>query len=85
MDPIIISEEFKQTIAHFIKNSETNHVGHIIADMGEQGFIDGEFGNLIFGEDPHNPDYNVNMDLEVIDAVEDEIKKQLLVKYNKIN
>lgn len=85
MEPIIISEDFKQVIAHFIKNSDSNRVDHIIADMGEQGFIDGEFGHLIFGSDPKQPEYNIDMDLQVLDAVEDEIKKQLLVKYNETN
>lgn len=85
MDQIIISEDFKQVIAHFIKNSDTNHVDHIIADMGEQGFIDGEFGHLIFGTNLDYPEYDIDMDLQVLDAVEDEIKKQLLIKYNETN
>ena len=85
MDPIIISDDFKQTIAHFIEQSETNHVDLILTDLVESGYVDGEFGHLIFSEDKDTPGYNVQTDLVVLDAIEDEIKRQLLVKYNNQN
>lgn len=86
MSQIPISEEFKETIAYFIEKSETNRVDHILRHMIESGYIDEEYGHLIFaGDIDGHPEYDVHTDLIVIDAIEDEIKRQLLEKFDKIN
>jgi hypothetical protein len=85
MNPIIITEDFKETIAYFIEKSENTRVDHILRDMIEGGYIDDEFGHLIFAGDSDTTEYNIETDLVVLDAVEDEIKRQLLIKYNEQN
>ena len=85
MSPINISEDFKEVISHFVESSETRRADHILSKMVEQGFVDGEYGHLIFSGDDDYPEYNSHVDIEVLDAIEDEIKKQLLVKYNNEN
>jgi hypothetical protein len=85
MDPIIITEDFKETIAYFIEKSETTRVDHILRKMVEGGYVDDQFGHLIFAGDSEVSEYNIEIDLVVLDAIEDEIKRQLLVKYNNQN
>lgn len=82
METIIISEDFKEAIANLVEQSESSRADHILRDMVESGCVDDEFGHLIFGEEEQ---YNVQADLEVLDAIEDEIKLQLLKKYNNQN
>lgn len=78
---IEITEEFKATIEHFIARSETDKVNHILSALVEGGYVDDEFGHLIYIE-PDNA-YNPEMDNIVLDAVENEIKKQLLKKFDR--
>ena len=85
MNQISISDEFKETIAYLIERSETSRVDHILRNMIEEGYIDDEYGHLIFAGDDEVSEYDVQVDLEVIDAVEDEIKRQLLEKFDKTN
>jgi len=48
-------------------------------ELMELGLIDGEYEHLIFSEET----YNAEMDQLVADAIEDEVKRQLLLKYNE--
>lgn len=80
---IEITEEFKATIKYFIKRSETSRVDHIVRELIEQCVIDEEFGYLIYLETENgNYEYNPDMDERVLSAVENEIKAQLLTKYD---
>lgn len=85
MEPVIITDDFKETIAYFIEHSESNRVDYILREMVEKGYIDDEYGHIIFAGDSETPEYDVQTDLIVLDAIEDEIKRQLLVKYNNQN
>lgn len=85
MTPISITDSFKETIAYFVENSESNRVDHILTEMIESGQIDKEYGHIIFAGDSEIEEYNIEVDLIVLDAIEDEIKRQLLVKYNNQN
>lgn len=80
MTPINLTEEFKEIIAQFVNKCDTRRVDHILYSIINQGWIDEEYAHLIFSEDG---EYNSKMDLIVLDAVEDEIKRQLLIKYNE--
>jgi len=79
---INISDEFKNTIKYFIEHSETKKVNDILRDLIEQSYVDDEFGHLIW-PDPEQEQYDEEADALVIDAVETEIKNQLLVKFNE--
>jgi hypothetical protein len=81
---ILITEEFKKTISQHIEMSESGQPDSILTTLIEQGHIDEEYGHLIFPErDKNNFEYNLKTDLLVLDALEDEIKRQLLTKFNK--
>jgi len=80
MNQINISEEFKKTIKQIINsNEDCKRVDHIMIELMELGLIDGEYEHLIFSEET----YNAEMDQLVADAIEDEVKRQLLLKYNE--
>jgi hypothetical protein len=85
MEPITIPDHFKQTIAHVIEQSESSRADHILTTLVESGWVDDEFGHLIFAGDDEVSEYDVQVDLVVLDAIEDEVKRQLLVKYNEQN
>lgn len=85
MTPITITESFKETIAYFVENSDSNRVDYILTEMVESGQIDKEYGHIIFAGESDIEEYNIEVDLIVLDAIEDEIKRQLLIKYNNQN
>lgn len=81
---IPISEEFKKTINYYIELSETKRVDHIVNSLIEGGVVDREYGHLIFSEgEGESNEYNIDADLLVLDAIEDEIKRQLLKKFDE--
>lgn len=83
MSTIHINEEFKDIIKTCIKHSDTLKVNYILRDLIEGGYIDDEFGHLIFPHDENvDSSYDAEMDAIVLDAIEDEIKLQLLEKLN---
>lgn len=82
---IEITEEYKAIIKYYVNCSETNKVNDVITEMIQQCTIDEEFGHLIYLE-TENGDYvyNSDMDERVLEVVENEVKKQLLTKYDAI-
>ena len=81
---IEITEEFKSTIKYFVDRSDSNRVDYILRELIEQSFVDSEFGHLIYQDsEQETNEYNSEMDCLVLDAVETEIKKQLLEKFDR--
>jgi hypothetical protein len=79
---IPISEEFKKTISFYVEACETRRADHIITSLIQEGVVDKEYRDLIFSDGESNG-YDINMDLLVLDAIEDEIKRQLLKKFDE--
>lgn len=82
-EQIELTDEFKATISYFVERSETNRTDYILRELIEGSFVDYEFGHLIFPESTNNQTYDEQMDLVVLDAVETEIKRQLLDKFDR--
>ncbi len=79
---ILLSEEFKNTIRYFVNMSDTRRADHILTALVEQSVIDDEFGHLIYPAG-NDHEYDPKADILVLDAVEDEIKRQLLNKFDE--
>lgn len=75
-----ITKEFKNTINYVISHSKSKRTDEVLRELIEQSYVDDEFGHLIW---PEQEQYNEEADALVIDAVETEIKNQLLARINE--
>ena len=84
---INITECTKLAIKDLIEKFESKRADLILDELLHSGFIDEEYKQYIFNFEPEDdPDYisyDQNGEALVIDAIEDEIKNQLLKKYNE--
>lgn len=67
MEQLNVSDKFKEIIAHLIQENQTNDANFILDNLIEQGHI----------EIKSSPEPEL-----VIDELEDEIKRQLLLNHN---
>lgn len=79
MKKIHISNKFRKLIRKVIEKENCSNVNEIMFNLEENGYIIKEFSDIIFP----NKRRDSEAECVLLDEIEDEIKRQLLDKYNK--